>query len=311
MSSKKFVPNSTGTVFLKCDDNPIKNKSDFYLISPFSVAGEKTSNRIWRDELGLGSLGKRKGQKTYYGDKSYINSRIAYNKCSPRSSGVWQKYNDVASGSESFLAGALPSLFNRDYQPTSSSGYNYKKYSTPTTQLLNDEEYKRLLSSRKTIKLDDNVEPELNTIEVDERGRRYTTYPGTNVYFSCSDAEEKLVEESKDGNAIEYIKRKIAENNAGSARENNAGSARENNAGSSAREQKDSGREEKKEKDKPNTTNAAIYCGSGTMENIIKAKMCRSYPAPTFDHLSFVRLGSPGQCFQYGKRPNDFPQFSA
>jgi hypothetical protein len=128
-----------------------------------------------------------------------------------------------------------------------------------------------------------------SAVEVDELGKKYKSYPDTNVYFSCSDAESALATtaEKKKLSVEDYIRRRIDEYNAGvtERREGKGGQ------GGGAR-------------------GKTTYCGDGEMENIIKARMCGSYNSSTFNNLSLTQLGSPGQCFQYGKNNSMFPQFT-
>lgn len=303
MSLVNFVPNETGTAFLKCDGK-IKTDDEYYSISPYADGGEKRSRRVYKSELGISTkpraspkkaVRELKGRKVYSGDKIYQNSRIAYPKCykrKPDAPVLPQKYNDVASNAEAFeRAEKLFHSGGPKWWLTSSSSLATRTQPVisdrPTSQLLDEKNYNALyvaLTSSKVptssfapARREEKIPTRISRTSVVETdpldGKKYMAYPHTNVYFSCPSAERKL--------SLEEVRRRLTDYKAQQAA-----------AGNDLKGKK-------------------FYCGR-EIEDLVKAKMCGLLPASVFQELGLEleELGSPGQCFQYGKQKDLFPLFT-
>lgn len=331
-----FIANQRGTAFLKCGE--IKDEAEFYTVSPYSPSGSKSSARLFRLELGQlqSSQSQTKADapkdgKTYYGDKQYFNSRIAYNRCAMRDAKktIPNKYGDVASPYEAFLQGLK--LFRRGSpllpqgQSSSSiqgqvvSGQNPPQNLLPfpgTSQLIDAEDYAHLSSSAadnassgrvSVATLSEGKESKrqhtsasascpncVGQVEVDEKdgGKRYVAYPNSNVYFACP-ALDPPSSTSLPSLSEQWLqwKQKHPLNYSDA-----------------------------------NANGSMIYCGN-ELDTLLRARMCGSLQSfdseqsgklGQFEGLDALTLGTTGQCFQFGKalsisrsRTNMLPPSSA
>lgn len=168
----EFYPNDTNTAWIK---NKFKTQDDFYFSSPYSPKGDKASDRIFKSELGEKYS---KYRKKYYGDKSYIVDRIAFNKYlkSQHLDELKQKYDNVASANEAFKKG-------RHIKAAKLNGVS-----------VNREEFSQVDDDSK-INVGSNVAPIITRVNIvnpkkefkseETKQGLFTNYPGSNVYFKC------------------------------------------------------------------------------------------------------------------------------
>jgi hypothetical protein len=283
----RFIASDTGKAFIKCDGK-IKNKTDFDSISPYSSNGPKFSNYIFNSEIGAQSA---RQQKKYFGQKPYIVSRIAYNKCSARPEDqIWQKYRDVSSHDEAF--NKANQMFHGMQQiPIRSirSIPSRTEFDRPTSQLLSEDEYKQFYATATSASsASDVIRPieikDLQAHNVEqfmsrqrprplerprergrplERGREqdYIPYANTNIYIQCP---------SRDSINLEDMKKRLSEYKIKQAALGN------------------------------NLQGKTVYCGT-EIQDIVKAKMCGLINNDDIKDFDLQELGSPGQCFEYGK----------
>lgn len=277
----RFVANKAGNVFMNCNDNVIKNKDDFYSISPYSPGGQKYSRRIYEDELGNGN------NKSYNGGKPYMISRIAYNACQvDEKNKIKNKYNDVSSQDVAFSQGRKFSRngganFGNNTNNLQSAPINS---TSRNSQLLTEEDYKLLYDTNISQDVPAHVVNPIEVKNIDlhntrqfERilkphfggrpipgigGKFYVPYKDdVNLYIQCQDKELINIDEMK-SRYSEYKRSQEAKGNA--------------------------------------LQGKTIYCGK-TIQDIVKAKMCGQVTNEDIPDMQLETLGSPGECFEYGK----------
>jgi hypothetical protein len=295
----RFVSNATGTAFLACSGPlSIQTPEDFISVSPYSPTGSKPSSRYYNQELmGRGSIPSSAiDGKTYYGDKTYINARIGYNKClaaygpSSASKSIPQQYVDFSSSDQAFdyanqlFRGNLPLVQGNSIADTFTGGTGGRSlFTNPTSQLLDESDYQSLFGSSATIAGEPNVSFEGNLAPPNDDvgiltgvdGRRYVSYPNTNIYFQCPSSQQSGV----------------------------SALTPEQSAQMGRRFTDYAARHDLKDK--------TIYCGK-EIADIIKAKACGILTDQTAgvssgrlpESLTSLRFGTPGQCFAYGRSYN-------
>ena len=251
----------------------------------------------------------------YAGEKEYIYNRIAFLRCSHLKPDVLARYRDFSSHNEAY--DKAHALFSRRFSrrnspywvgPTTSSRTPLNNGLTepvvsaaPTSQLLYPDEYNRLYTAASTSERG-KVEPIMRSLsgqspraaaaatrETDASGQSFVAYPHSPVYFACPVVVGSPL---ADG---ERVKERLRE------------FIRKHEAAGHTLQGK------------------RVYCGR-EIQDIVKAKMCGAWSSAssstsgavgTTDDpfaalgLDIQELGSPGQCFQYGKAPSVYPDFIA
>lgn len=100
----EYIANRSGTAYVQCPPASIHSRDEFYRASPYAPGGPLASARVFASQLG--NVQETAGvRKPYYGNRPYIVDRIAYNACqTDPEQRVWQKYGEVTSGAEAYAA---------------------------------------------------------------------------------------------------------------------------------------------------------------------------------------------------------------